>query len=340
MKTILSRLLPVILATCASAPAQSEGYTNFIRQVQLPSGVVWDATVATSGSQLSMLGVDAGGSRFELYTVEHESFASYLLATAYVGTYVPLAAVTVRSEDPYGPIARTRADRPIYVDVVVSGLLTTTTAPASSKSVKLLRHVQSYGNDGTGVGIDRKLATLLSQASITKNGSQTLTYALTSIPGSDRTKVRGEERFSVYSVADSLVAETQIASNCIQVWPVARGTLTGMTQGQLIRLTLPVITVTLSDLYPNSTTFVQVYHSDPALGVTGSVVPGSALVVNDAVPQSRVLTLEGYDALFDNDGRWTMEILTVTPFGTDRLAYVSFDIEKVINVNGTFGGME
>jgi len=335
------RALPVILAACASAAADTVGYTNFIRQVQLPSGVVWDASVDATGSRLSMMGVDTGGSRFELYTVDQADLSSYLLASVYVGTYVPMATVVLRSQDPYGPIVRTRADRPFYVDVTVSGLLTGTTDPVSSKSVKLLRHVQSYGVDGTGVGINRSLATLLTpQTSVTKNGLQTLTYALTSIPGTDRTKVRGEERFSVYSVASSLVAETQIASSYIQIWPVATGSLTGMAQGQLIRLTLPVITVTLNDLYPNSTTYVQVYHSNPALGVTGNVVPGSALVVNDAVPQSRVLTLEGYDALFDDDGRWTMELLTVTPFGTDRLAYVSFDIEKVINVNGTFGSIE
>ncbi|MEI6654047.1 MAG: hypothetical protein WCP45_04710 [Verrucomicrobiota bacterium] len=340
MKNLLFRILSLLLAACAAAPAQTASYTNFIRQVQLPSGVRWDATVAQSGTSLSMLGVDTGGSRFELYTVDSATLDSYLLASAYVGTYVPKATVAIRSQDPYGPIVRTRADRPFYVDVSVSGLLSGTTDPVSSKSVKLLRYVQSYGVGGTGVGIDRSLATLLSQASITKNGLQNLTYSLTSIPGSDRTKVCGEERFAVYSVADSLVAATQIASSYIQVWPVASGSLTGMAQGQLIRLTLPVITVTLNDLYPNSTTYVQVYHSDPALGVTGNVVPGSALVVNDAIPQSRVLTLEGYDALFDNDGRWTMEIVTVTPFGTDRLAYVSFDIEKVINVNGTFGSIE
>ena len=340
MKTILFRILPAILAACMPATADIVSYTNLIRQVQLPSGVVWDASVSQSGTQMSMMGVDSGGSRFELYTVDNESFASSLLAIAYVGTYVPMATVTIRSKDPYGPIVRTRADQPFYVDLTVSGLLTTTGAPASSKSAKLLRHVQSYLAGSTGVDINRSLATLLSQASITQNGAQTLTYALTSIPGTDRTKVRGEERFSVYSVADSLVAETQIASKYIQIWPVASGSLAGMTQGQLIRLTLPQITVTLNDLYPNSTTYVQVYHSDPMLGFVGNVVPGSALVVNDAVPQSRVLTLEGYDALFDNDGRWTMELLTVTPFGTDLLYTVSFDLDRTIETNGAFTTVE
>jgi hypothetical protein len=315
-------LVLVSLVAAVLSAADSVGSTHFIRQVQLPSGVVWDAAVSQTGSQMSMMEVDTGACRFELHAVDHESFACNLLASAYVGTYVPKATLVIRSEDPHGPIVRTRADRPFHVDVKVSGLLGARTAPASFKSVKLLRRVQS-----TGVDINRSLATLLAQASITKNGAQTLTYALTSIPGTDRTKVRGEERFSVYSVADSLVAETQIASSSIQVWPVASGSLTGMAQGPLTRLSLPQITVTLKDLYPNSTTYVQVYHSDPTLECDGKVVPGSALVVNDAVPQSRVLTLDGYGALLDDDGRWTMELLTVTPFGTDRLAYISFDIE-------------
>ena len=62
-------------------------------------------------------------------------------------------------------------------------------------------------------------------------------------------------------------------------------------------------------------------------------MPGSALVISDTVPLSRVLTVQNYDAVFPDDGHWTMELLTVTPFGTDRLAYVSFDIERIITMN-------
>jgi hypothetical protein len=341
MTTTLFCLVPMVLAACALAAAQTPaGYTNFIRQIQSPSGVEWDATVAASGEQLSPLPVDLGGTRFELWTVKSSPAVSYLLDTCLVGAFVPVAFVEIHSEDPYRPIPRTRADRPFSVDITVSGLLGGPADPVSSQSVNLLRHVQSYGVGGSGAEIDRSQATLLAQPAITQNGTHPLSYSLTSIPSADRTKVRGEERFTVFSLEGYQTPEAQIASQYIQIWPVADGALCGLTAGQLIRFAMPQITVTLNDLYPSSTTYVQAYQGDPQLGVTGKTIPGSVLVTNDVLPQSRVLTLKDYDAVFDEEGRWTMEIVTVTPFGADRLAHVSFDVARIIKVNSTLTTIE
>jgi hypothetical protein len=340
MKTVFC-LLPAALLAIPLASAQTEAtYANFIRQVQLPAGVQWDATVAATGSALSSLAIDPGGARFELWTVKSTPLTSYLLDTRYVGTYVPQAEVLIRTEDPYPAIPRTRADHPFYVDVTVSGLLSGATDPTASKSVKLLRHVQSYGTGGTGVTIDRTQATLLTQSVIDTNGMQTLTYALTSVPGAVRTKVRGEERFSVFSLADYQAPESQLASQFIQIWPVADGTLSGITANQLIRYALPQLTLTYNDLYPNSTTYAQVYKGTAALGTTGTIVPGSALVINDSIPQSQVLIVSKYDAIFDADGLWTMELLTRTPFGLDRLAYVTFTLDRTIKTNASITTIE
>ncbi len=327
-----------VIVPCKAAEIVT--YTNFIRQVQFPSGVQWDATVAAAGSQLSQLAIDPGGARFDLWTVKNTPLTNYLLDTAYVGTYIPMATVAIRSEDPYTTIRRTRADRPFYVDVTISGLLSGATDPEPSKSVKFLRHVQSYGVGGTGVSIDRTQATLLSQSTIIANGTQTLTFLLTSIPGADRSKVRGEERFSVFSLEDYQAPESQLASQFLQIWPVAGGTISGIAQNQMFRMTMPPITFTLSDLYPNSTTYAQVYKGNPALGTSGTVVPGSSLVINESLPVNRVLIANNYEKVIDSDGRWTMELLTVTPFGTDRLAFVSFDVDRTIELNGTFTTIE
>ena len=337
MKALLLRSFPVFLAAGALASAQTATYTNFIRQAQLPTGVQWDATVAATGTQLSALAIDPGGARFELWTVKSTPLTSYLLDSRYVGTYVPMASVVIRSQDPYPAIPRTRADRPFYVDIVVTGLLNGATDPAASKSAKLLRHVQSYGVGGTGVSIDRTQATFFSQASLSTNGPRTLTYAVTSVPGADRVKVRGEERFSVFSLEDPdcQAPESQLASQYIQIWPVADGSITGLVQDQVIRSTVPQVTLTLNDLYPYSTTYTQVYKGDPQLGISGTIVPGSALVVNETIPQNRVLLVRGYEAVFNENGRWTMELLTVTPFGIDRLAYVSFDLDITMKVRAT-----
>ena len=337
MNTFNRCMIAASLLFCGRSVADT--YTNFIRQVQYPSGVGTDESVATVGQSLSQLAIDPGGARFELWTVNSTTLASYLLDTGYVGTYVPLATVTIRSEDTTSAIARTRADRPFYVDITIDGLRNGADDPQASKSVNFYQHVQSYGAGGTGVGIDRTQATLLSQSSITTNSTQNLTFAINSIPGADRSKIRGEQSFSVFSIDDTSgmykAPASQLASQYIQIWPVADGSITGITSGERIRFTLPQLTLTLNDLYPNSTTYLQAYKGNPQLGTTGTKVTGSVLITNDSVPQSRVLTVNSYDSVFDTDGRWTLELVTSTPFGIDRLGYVYFDLDRTIRVNGS-----
>lgn len=343
MKTRILILLGLAHAATGAAFGQAGAlFTNFVRQVQLPSGVVWDASVLPEGQQLSSLAIDPGGARFELWTVKNDPFTVYLLDTKYVGTYVPMADVVIRTEDPYTytGIPRTRADRPFIVDVTTSGLRSEEDAPEASKSVNLLRHVQSYGAGGTGENIDRTQAILLSQRSLVNNATHRLTYTINSIPGADRSKVRGEERFSVFSLDDYQAPPSQLSSMYVQIWPVADGSISGIAQSELIRFKLPQLTLTLNDLYPDSRTYAQVYKGTPVLGTQGAVVPGSALIVYESVPQSRVLTVKDWDAVVDSDGVWTLEILTATPFGVDRLAHVSFNVDRTIEVNGSFTTIE
>jgi hypothetical protein len=343
MKTKTFVILALLQASLGSAFGQAGAiYTNFVRQIQLPSGVLWDASVTPAGEQLSPLAINPGGARFELWTIKSDPLTVYLLDTRYVGTYVPMADVNIRTEDPYTytGIPRTRADRPFVVDVTTSGLLSGDDVPQSSKSVKLLRHVQSYGVGGTGDGIDRSQATLLHQVSLVNNAIHRLSYTVTSIPGADRAKVRGEERFSVFSLEDYQAPESQLASKFVQIWPVADGSIAGMAQDQLVKFKLPNITLTLNDLYPDSRTYVQVYKGEPVLGTTGVAIPGSGLVIYDSVPQNRVLDIKDWDEVIAEDGRWTMELLTATPFGIDRLAYVSFNVDRTIEMNGSFTTIE
>lgn len=358
MKTLIFRIIPAIFAGMALASAADEvTYTNFIRQVQLPpdengNSVTYDEPVGSTGAKLSPLEINPNGARFELWTVKSPAPAvNYLLDTRYVGAYVPIAQIVVDSVDPYGKdldatgpipqnlpamIRRTRADQAFTVYVTASGLLNGATDPEPSKSVKLLRHAQSYGVGGTGLNLNRTQATLISQASINTNGVQTLSYSyqLFKVPGADKSKLRGEERFSVFSLEDYQAPESQLASQFIQIWPVADSTISGIAQNQLIRFAMPTVTLTMNDLYPDSRTYAQVYRGDPVLGKAGAVVPGSNQIINDSVPQNRTLTLSNYDDVFDGDGRWTMEVLTVTPFGTDRLTHVSFDLDRTLEVNG------
>lgn len=323
----LNARLLLLLACSVSASGQSGQYTHFIRQVNLPEGVTWDRQVAAQGSDVTSVGVGSGGARFELWSVSTSPLISYLVDTTVVSAYLPTATVAIQSEDPYAAFPRTRADRGFQVHVTVAGLLSGESDPEPSKSVNFLRFVQSYGTGGTGAGIDRSQATLLSQAPISTNGSHTFTYAINAVPGADRAKVRGEETFKVFSNGDYNMPPLEIDSKIIQIWPVASASISGITHGQVISSTVPPVTITLNDLYPDSRTYAQVYRGSPQLGTAGTVIPGSSLLIKDSVPSNRIMSLSSLDALIHSNGLWTMELLTQTPFGTDRLAAVSFAIE-------------
>ncbi len=329
-------LLTAMLAGSISA----QDYTYFIRQTQMPDNTNYDVSVEQDGSRLSELAINPEGARFELWTVKSSPLTSYLLDTTYVNSYIPVAEVEITSEDPYEVIPRTRADRPFTVNVTINGLSTDPSAPAAAQSVKLLRHVQAYQSKGTGKNTDRGNATLLSQGSISSNGTETLEYSLTSIPGSDASKVRGEERFSVYSLADYQAPESLLDYKFMQVWPVASSVLTGINSGDVITETLPELTIQLEDLYPDSWTYAQVYQGNPVLGTNGIVVSGSSILVDNSVPQDETIVVTDWDDTIGVDGIWTLEIITATPFGADRLAYVTFEVDRALRINGSVTSIE
>jgi hypothetical protein len=347
MRTIPGTLITAgmfISVGIAAGQSTQAGYQNFVRQVQLPSdgsaGVVWNVPVEAAGEQLSPLEINPGGARFELHTVSSDPFIGYLLDTKYVGAYIPVAEIQIRTEDPYETVPRTRADRPFNVEITMNGLLAGADDPDPSKMVKVLHHVQSYGVGGDIAGIDRDQAILLGQGFIDTNGTRTMSYLVNSVPGADRAKIRGEERFSAFSLADYQAPESHLDSVYVQIWPVADGSIAGISEGDLICFRAPALTISLNDLYPDSQTYTQVYKGNQSLGTEGAVIPGSALIINQPIPQNRILSLEDWDRVIDSDGVWTLEILTTTPFGVDRLAHVTFTVDRTITVNGSVTTIE
>lgn len=342
MKKPIIGMAAILLACAPQAWSQASSYTNFIRQVQYPDEVIYDVSVSQAGSRLSKMEINPGGARFELWTVTSSSGlpVSHLLSSSYVGTYIPVADIRIVTEDSTSAVNRTRADRPFTVKYSVTGLRSGDEDPVASKSVDFLWHVQSYGEKGTGENLDRTQATLKSNTSISKNGAVDLVFELTSVPGADRAKVRGEERFTMYSLEDYQAPASELVGETIQVWPVADGTLNGITGGQNVRYEMPQLTLTMNDLYPFSTTYAQAYPGDPQLGVEGKILPGSALVLDESVPQDRVLIVDDYGEALGADGVWTIELLTKTPFGIDRLGYVTFNLDRTMKVNGTFTTIE
>jgi hypothetical protein len=188
--------------------------------------------------------------------------------------------------------------------------------------------------------VDRGQATLLSQGSLTANGTQQLDYPVSSIPGGDRTKIRGEERFSVYSLEDYQSPESQLDAGFIQIWPLSEATIDGIDQNQIIKGNAPTVNVSLVDLYPDSWTYAQVYPGPPVLNTDGELVPGSSILIDSSIPRDEEIQIKDWDAAIPDDGLWTLEIITATPFGTDRLTHTSFTVERTIRVNGAITSVE
>lgn len=340
MKTTFSILAGMAVGTGAVlAQGSGSGFTNFIRQVQLPSGVQWDVSIGATGETQSPLAINPGGARFELWTVNSTPLTNYLLDSKYVGSYVPIAQISILSEDPYTTIPRTRVDRPFTVNYTISGLLADPNAPAATRSVDLLHHIQNYAG-GTGVGLNRANATLLTSSNLTTNRAYNLTFSVAPQLGNPLTTVRGEERFSIFSLPDYQAPASQLASQFIQIWPIASGSINGIFENQQVRFSAPDVTFSLTDLYPNSNIYAQIYKGPAQPNKIGTMVPGTSVVFNETVPQNRVVTIRNWDRIMEEDGQWTLELITATPFDVVRLGKVTFTIDRTIQVNGSLSTMD
>lgn len=324
--------------------------------------------------------INPEGARFELWTVRSSPNNSFQLQTTYVSAFVPVATVVIDTEDPWGKepstetwsnvtyanptyatakivpknipaaVRRTRADRPFKVYVTTDGLLNGASDPEVAKKLDFKRYLQSYGAGGTGNNIDRTQAILATPALpqfTFPNGPQApLVVSLSSIAGADRRKLRGEETFSVWSLLDNSVPgrtidPEKLSSDYVQIWPMTDGVLSGLTMNQTVRFAMPTVTFQYTDTYPGSQTFAQIYKGEVRDNVSGLIVPGSHKNNTQQIPENNLeSTGSEFDRMFDSDGRWTIEILTVSPFDTIRLHYVTINVDRTIEVNGSFTTIE
>jgi len=337
------KLLPFILflALAARTAANPAEYATFIRQNQQETGVVWDMPVTLAGEAMSPMNIELGGSLFQLWAIRSSPITDYLLDQKLVGAYLPNATTTVISEDPTPGLPRTRADRPFVLRVEVGGLLGGPNIPDAATRVLLERYAANYPENSTSLSLDEALAHPPVESSyITENGTSVFTFQLTALQGPDPTKVSGEEHFIIHALPDGDVSQTQIASAMIRIWPVADGQIAGIQDGQRIQSSPPKLTLKLEDLYPLSNTYLLIHKGGPASQTTGEKITGSILVLDQDTPETRTLTIADWSDFLAEDGTHTIELLTETPFGIDRLDSVTFTIDRVLEINGMLADME
>ena len=266
-----------------------------------------------------------------------------LLDETAVGTHLPEATVTLRSEDTYQP-PRTRADRPYSFSFKLRKLADPADPRGGITKAVLQRDFKVYHPDlhspypnGSGQG------TYDEAYEFHRNGDYNDAEIYNALPATRPTKAIGEESFTCLVPLDNTGREVSIASSTIQIWPVCDATVEGIVPGKRYLGAPPEARVIFKDLYPDSVTYAQIYKGAPELGRTGSIIGSSVISFNTYAPQNAVvpLTVSSGDILAD--GTYTIEVLTVTPFNNrrpERVTYVSFDIDRTIEVRGMIADSE
>lgn len=347
-------ILPVLIGFGSSLASA----LDFVRQIQVIDGatVVVDMDAANSNGLESATGevtssaLVASNSVFQLwaaYTQADNTTAIIKLDEKSVGTYLPTVSITTSSEDPFVPTC-TRADRPYSYTISVSGMLTGATDPGYTKTVLTTRGYKLFSpvtQAPSGVADNySRMQDLYANGTYSSEVYQQL-------PGASPTAAMGAENITAWIQPAAGSISRQLAVAEVLIWPVASATITGITEGERY-LGFPQSGVmTLVNLYPRSTTYAQIYKGRQTLGTTGTIIPNTITSYGAGSeaplqPQSTTVSTISLDTVSDvlkEDGVYTIEILTVTPFNNgapERLAYVTFDLDRTITVTGTLTTLE
>ncbi|MEM9081320.1 MAG: hypothetical protein AAGC74_11585 [Verrucomicrobiota bacterium] len=323
-------------------PAQS--WVNWIRQIQTEENgqIARDLYVNAEGTELAQDPVPEGGALFELWTLRDDPFGEWLLDQSTVGAYLPRATVTVITEDPYPNANRTRADRPFTVRVEMEGLIDDGSGDVqqAARQVLFQQFAQSYPNDSYSLPGGEVTSDVHYETYLSDNGDHVLEFTLTALDSGNPLKAAGEEHFFIQALEDYGVDPVVIARDEIQIWPVADGEIEGVTADERVGSTPRDLTMRVNDVYPGSIIYCHVYEGAPVLGTEGTLVPGSHKNVTATFATDHEFLLTDWEGVFPEDGYYTLELLTVTPFGTERLDHVSFYIDATLEFRGSIQGLQ
>ncbi|MGC4016641.1 MAG: hypothetical protein QM755_19305 [Luteolibacter sp.] len=326
-----------LLLLLASASLVRGG--DFIRQIQTVNGqsLIYDLPITGDSGEIVSKPIPSTSAVFQLYTSVTSGSTTTLLKLdeKTVGTYLPTVTAVISSEDPSVP-ARTRADRPYGVTLTVSGLLATADVPAAAKQVQVRRSYALYDATTKAVTATTAKGEYADSFQFQTNGTFSSTSVLQRLPVDQPTQAMGEESFTVYTYPDASTVQGQLAKATVKIWPVAGAVISGIVADKTYVGAPANVKLQLTNLYPKSSTYVQVYKGAPALGTVGTILPSSAVTYDTAEPQAALLALSDIDKGLKDDGYYTMEVLTITPFNggkAERLAYTSFYVDRTIKAN-------
>jgi len=319
--------------------------TDFVRQIQLTGTtvpLVYDIAVSTETGTMVSKPLEGEGAVFQLYAsgLEASRFNTLPIKVAEdtVGAFYPKVTLQIGSQDPHTP-PRTRADKPFSVTFSVEHLLNTPEAPLYARTIELQRQYQLYDAITRAVPTDPKAAGSYKEyIEFYGNGTYYEPAAYHQLPGTSSTSAQGKETYIAYTHPDASGRQYQLGAAALEIWPVARGVIKNITEGAKYTFLPATAYVEMKDLYPLSSTYVQVYKGKPVLGTEGTILKSTVRTYDTPVPQDSVARLDEMDAAITEDGFYTIEVLTVTPFNNqapERIGYTYIEVDRTIEVRAS-----
>lgn len=333
------RALLILSATAAVA----SGQTDFVRQIQLTGAtvpLVYDEPVLNVAGTMTSKPLEGSGAVFQLYAsgLEASRFKTLPIKVAEdtAGTYYPAVTVQIGSQDPHTP-PRTRADKPFSLTFSVKDLSDVAASPDYARTVELQRSYQMYDpQTHTVSAVADSGGTYREYTEFFANGLFYHPEIYHQMPFASSTAGEGKETYTAYTRTDSAGRQYQLGSAAVEIWPVSNCKIIGITQGAKYTLLPATSYVEMKNLYPLSSTYVQVYKGKPVLGTQGDVLQSSVRTYDTPVPQSSVARLDDLNTLLTDDGIYTIEVLTVTPFNDrapERIGYTYIEIDRTLEIN-------
>lgn len=319
-----------------SSDAPSEWSVTLVQE-HLESSGVFQGEVELKGNRVSFAPVPEGGSEFTLWAFRSgpTGLQEQLIDTEVVGAYLPEGDIWITTPDPYNAgIPRTRIDQGFTVNYDISGLNTSPDAPEAARRVLLDHKVTPAIGDPEDANLGEEIEA--GQGFIDTNGVRSFQQQASPLIGADLFNSSGIETFSLFALPDGQVAELELSSAQVQVWPLSTGAFSGVDSSNTYTIAPPV-SVNLENLYPDSETWVQVYPGPLAVGTEGQRLTETFVLIQNAdKPRDAVMEFTTLDSVLDANGEWTLEVLHQTPFGIESIASTSINIDRDLKLRGSF----
>jgi hypothetical protein len=339
MNTLFNKTLILGLCSASFVAAQDRSeWTVTLVQKHLESSGVFQGRVDMKGNRVSFAPIPEGGSEFTLWAYRRgaDGLEEHLVDTEVVGAYLPEGEIWITTGDPYtAGIPRTRIDQPFTVNYEVNGLMSDADAPEAAKRVLLDHKVTPATGDPKESNLGEEVAA--SQGYIDRNGVRSYKQFASPLIGADLFNSAGVETLRLFALPDGQVAELELSSAQVQIWPMSTGSFSGADPNTSYTIA-PSITVDLVNLYPESETWVQYYPGPPVPGTVGNrLIEQPPVILQEADrPENRVLTFTQLDNVFDANGPWTLEVIHRTPFGIEVISDTTVNINRDLKLRGSF----